>query len=406
MATRALEIATRIDDPALIAGSRCNKAKDATDEKDFAAAHAHLAEARRQIGRLAAPASGLLVECEIAESELADAEERFEAAVDHASRGVALLEEEGNTASTRYTSALHTLARMYNDAGRYGDAVAAQRKVGEVSRRIGRGRTITMIVSLNNQGRYERMAGWLLAAERSYREAIDLASGVEGAATLSAGLMSGYARVLSGLGRPLEAKDWSRRTLEQTGAAARFLNAARFTLASVLLSEGDLAGGRQMFEHAGRELGAAPTPLDRATMAVLGAGFAVAEGRLDLARTKIAAALAADGYPGALSPLAHEMLEYAARLAVQANDHGEATRLARDAVRACEQYFGTAQPSAFTGRAHMTLGLALVAGGRTAEGQAALGRAIELIASAAGPDHPWVKEARARLGAVTRRPHL
>ena len=396
MMDRALELATKIDDPAMIASYRCTKARDASDVNDFAAAHAHLDEARRQLARLPSSTTGPVVECEISESEVADGEERFDAAVEHAKRAVTILESESNIASTRYTSAVHNLAWMYNAAGRFNDAVAAQRKVGEVTRQIGRGHTITMIVSLGNQGRYERASGWWLDAERSYKEGLDLAWGAK-AEGAQAGLMAGYARVLANLGRGAEAKEWCQRTIAAPKAAQRFVNGARLTLASVLLDEGDIAGARQAFEPASNSLSTAATPAERAIVALLDAQFAAAEGRLDAARAAISEGLNADGYPGRVSPFADEMLEYGARLALKAGDAREAAQLARDAIKACDQYFNAGKASMFTGRAQMTLGLALLAGGQHGEGQSALRQAIDTMSASAGPDHPWVRETRAQL---------
>jgi tetratricopeptide (TPR) repeat protein len=332
----------------------------------------------------------------MAESELADGEERYDAAVEHAHRAVTLLEEEGNTASTRYTSAVHNLAWMYNAAGRFHDAVAAQRKVGEVTRQIGRGQTVTMIVSLANQGRYERAGGWWLDAERSYRESLALAAGVK-AEGVQAGLMAGYARVLANLGHAAEAKDWARRTIERPRAAARFVTAARLTLASVLLDEGDLAGARQAFAPAEQALRSTANAGERALIAIVEAQFAAAEGRPGAARARIAGALSSDGYPARVSPSADELLEYGARLALQAGDHREAAKLAREAVNACNKYFSGGKASAFTGRAQMTLGFALLAAGQTAQGEAAVRRGIDLITASAGATHPWVQQAKTRL---------
>jgi serine/threonine-protein kinase len=396
MMDRALELATKIDDPAMIASYRCTKARDATDVNDFAAAHVHLAEARRQIARLPASTTGPVVECEISESEVADGEERFDDAVEHANRAVTMLEREGNTASTRYTSAVHNLAWMYNAAGRFGDAVAAQRKVGEVTRQIGRGHTITMIVSLGNQGRYERASGWWLDAERSYHEGLDLVAGAK-AEGAQGGLMAGYARVLANLGRSADAKEWAQRTIATPKVAARFVNGARLTLASVLIEEGNLPGAREAFEPAERVLRSTATPAERAMLVLLDAQFDAAEGQLDAARAKIAEGLKADGYPTRVSPFADEMLEYGARLALKAGDHRQAAQLARDAIGACERYFDGGKASAFTGRAEMTLGLALLAGGQRAEGQTALRQAVDAIAASAGAEHPWLREARAQL---------
>lgn len=402
MDARALEIAKTVDDPELIAGPHCLQARSAVEERVFANAHAHLAEARTQIDRMRRPPTNLLVECAIAASELASAEERFDAAIDQAVQAVTWLEREENTASVRYITALNNLAYIYRDAGRFTDAVRVQRQVTDVTRQIGLARTVTMAVHLNNQGVSERRLGWWLAAERSLREAIELSRGIESSGRLPAARMQNYARVLVALGRRAEGKEWLARTLAQTDAAPRFLSAARTAFASVLAEEGDPVGARDALARAERELPGAPTPVERVAFTVVRAQVAAAEGRFDEARALVTGGLDAEGYPGRLSPFVHELLEYGARLAIQAGDHARAAQLARDAIAACERHYGTDAPSAHTGRAELTHGIALVGAGRTDEGRAALDRASVSIAAAAGPDHPWARDARARLVSLSR----
>jgi tetratricopeptide (TPR) repeat protein len=208
--------------------------------------------------------------------------------------------------------------------------------------------------------------------------------------------------VLLDLRRTAEAKDWLQRALARSdNVPPRWINDARLTLALVLAEEGDVAGALRVFEPAERELRAAPIPAERALIAMIRAQLAVAEGRLDRARAQIDEVLRAERYPERLSPLVHAPLERAARLALQAGDREKAIQLARDAVKACERHFGTGQPSAHTGRAQLTLGLALLAGGRTADARTALEHAVRQTAAAAGHDHPSAQEAHARLTSLT-----
>ncbi len=98
----------------------------------FPDAHAHLAEAlspdRHPARRsLVWPRRDLR---EKAESQLADAEERLDEAVDHATLAVSVLEHDGDTLSSSYTSALNNLAWVYVDAGRFSDSVRVLRRGG------------------------------------------------------------------------------------------------------------------------------------------------------------------------------------------------------------------------------------------------------------------------------------
>ena len=185
----------------------------------------------------------------------------------------------------------------------------------------------------------------------------------------------------------------------------RWINDARLTLASVLAEEGDVAGALRVFEPAERELQATPMPAERMLMGMVRAELAVAEGQIDRARERIGEVLKSERYPERLSPLVHAPLERAARLALQAGDHQKAIEFARDAVKACEQNFGTVQPSAHTGRAQLTLGLP--------RRRADVGRGAwcvrtrgELTAAAGGQDHPVAQDARARLASLTVSEHV
>jgi hypothetical protein len=194
-------------------------------------------------------------------------------------------------------------------------------------------------------------------------------------------------------------------TIAESGAPARFPLVARMVKASLLIDAGDRAGAQALVDVVSRQLDAAPQPSDRVTMAVLRAQLAALDGRIESARAAAAADLEIEGYPGRLSPDVHPLLELAARLALRANRVDDAVRLARDAVRACDTHFGVDQPSAFTGRARLTLGAALLAAGKGAEARNETERAADLIARAAGVDHPWVREARQQLAQIDGKAH-
>jgi serine/threonine protein kinase/tetratricopeptide (TPR) repeat protein len=402
MMARALEIATRIDEPELRAVTHCGAAFDAVQRPDIPAARSHLEAARRQLQRVTAPSPGLLVECAVGETELATAENRVDDAVRHAREAVQLLESEGITGTTRYTSALSNLASAHIGAGQHRESVAVLQKLIDATNRIGRGRTIGMAVALNNRGVSERVLGWYLAAERSSREATELARGLDAAGRLPAGLTLNYGRALGVLGRHSDAVHWLNLTLEQPDAAPRFRTLAKLGLAAVALDRGDHASANELFATAAPELGTSPSPGDRVTLAVLRARLDAAAGRIEDARQRVRDELAKDGFPDRLSPNVHLLLESGARLALAAGDPAEAIRLATDAVRACDMHFGTEQASALTGRARLTLGLALRASGRTADARAEIERAATLIEHAGGADHPWAREARETLAAFPR----
>jgi hypothetical protein len=211
-----------------------------------------------------------------------------------------------------------------------------------------------------------------------------------------------YGRLLIALGHPGEGSEWLRRTIEQTTAPPRFIHLARLALTSVLVDEGDVGAARAAFEQVGLDVGSGSPAGDRVAVTLVRAKLASADGRLGDARQLLAEEARVEGYPARLSPAVHQLLEYASQLAIQAGDPEEAVRLALGAIKACELNFGTDQPSANTGRARLTLGLALLRSGRAAEGRIEIDRAATLVARAAGEDHPWTREAREKLAQLPR----
>jgi eukaryotic-like serine/threonine-protein kinase len=400
MVTRALTIATQIDDVGLLAEAHCGAGFDAVQKQDFATARMHLAEGMRQANRLRTPPTDDLVECAVGETALARAEGRSDDAIGYAAQAVELLENAGNTSSARYTSALDNLANAYMAASKYRESVVTQRKVTEVSKQIGHGRTIGVVVSLSNTANAERALGWWLEAERTDREAIEIARGLEASGRVPAYLSLNYGRSLIALGRPGEGSEWLRRTIEQTTTLPRFTHLARLTLASVFVDQGDAGAARVAFQQVKLDVGSAAPAGDRVAVTLVRAKLAFADDRLADARQLLDEGLQVEGYPARLSPAVHQLLEYASRLAIEAGEQEEAVELARSAIRACELNFGTDKPSANTGRAGLTLGLALLRSGRPEEARVELDRAETLVAQAAGVDHPWAREARAKLAEI------
>jgi serine/threonine-protein kinase len=402
MMGRALELARTVGDADLLAAIHCGRSSDAGDQGNLDAARGHLTEARRQIQRIAEPSTGLLVECAISETWLARYERRFSDAVRHAEDAVRLLEEAGNASTTRYTSALSNLSSAYMGGGRFLESIPVHRKLIDTSRRIGRARTIGVVVALNNRAQAERSLGWWLTAERTTSEAIDLARGVERTGGVPSWLAMSHGRVLAALGRRQDATHWLTQTVEDARAAPAWVFSAQFAMAEMALDRADVQGARTLTLAMEQRMPSPPGAGDRIALALLQARIAAADGRLDDARTRLRSELETEEYPRHLSPRGHVLLELGARIALQAHDVAAAVRLAADAVRACDLHLGTEVPSALAGRARLTHALALQAAGRPAEAQSELTRALTAIESAAGAGHPWVQEARAALGARSR----
>jgi eukaryotic-like serine/threonine-protein kinase len=397
MMTQALEIARTLDDPDLLAASHCGRAVDLVEERDFEGARRHIAEGATHAARAFSP--GLNAECATGETRLAMAERRYDDAVRHASRAVQLLEEAENTTTTRYTSALSNLGNAYSSAGRRVDALTTHRRVTEVSRLIGRGETVGVVASLQNEAVSLRMLGRWMDADQRFTEAVSLARGIDRSGRVPAAVLLNHARTLALLDRGNEAMDLLGRGRGQ-GELSPSLDAfARLVEAQLLVERGDVEGARKLHDS----LNHPDSPLSAAyahVVPTLAAQIARAEGRIAEARSIIDGVIEVSKQSPALAYAQPEILEYAARLAIEGRDLETAIRLTREAIGVADAEFGTASPSAHAGRARLTLGIALAMKGLAQDAKTEYQRAAADLEQTAGGKHPWTAEARARLTAA------
>ncbi len=400
MMARALAIATTLDDPALLQAAHCGTGFDLAQERKFDAARAHLAEGARQARRL--PESSLPSgECAQGETFLALREGRFEDAVQHAARAVEHLEQAGGPITTRLTSAISNLGSAYSGAGRLTDSLEAHRRVTALSRQIGRGRTIGVVVALHNEAQILRRLGRWLEAERVLVETADIARGLEVGGHVPAYVLVNHARLLVSLARPDETLSILQQARQQKDLTGAFAALGELSEALLLVDRGDIPGARAIHRKLQDE-STALAGTNAHTVRLLGAKIAYAEGRAADARALIAHAIEVEGYPARLSAGVPELLEYAACLDLQAGEFDEAIRWTRESIRAFETQFGTEFPSAYTGRARLTLGLALARKSEVRAARTELEQAARLLEAAAGVTHPWTMNARARLAGLAR----
>jgi serine/threonine-protein kinase len=398
MMARALELASTLDEPELLATTNCGRAYDLLEERDLEGARRHLAEGAKYAQRAFSP--GLNAECAMGETRLAIAERRHSDAVSHATRAVQLLEEAGITGTTRYTSALDTLGRTLSGAGRLPEALAAYRKGITTSRQIGRGETIGVAVALQNEASVLRRLGRWLESERRFVEAEALAAAADRSGRVPAYLLANHARLLVDLRRADDARAMLQRARTQGDLTAPFAATAQLSEAILRIDRGDVTGAREIYEtlkHPGKTALAAT---HWHTVRMLAAMIEKAEGRVPQARALIDRAIEESGFPATAFSTQPELLEFAARLAAEVSDHGTAIQRSRDAIRVGEQQFGR-DASALIARARLTLGLALASRGQASEARAELELASTILEQTAGLSHPWTVEARTKLAALT-----
>ena len=399
MMKRATEIAEKLGDPELLAATHCGTAFDLIQARDHDGARRHLAEAASYAARTAV--AGTESQCAQAETRLALAERRYEDAVRHARSDVTALEAEGNIATTRYTSALSNLGNAYGGAGHLPQALIAYQRSADASRRIGHARTTAMVVSIHNQASVLfRLGRWRSADERA-SEASELARGLDRDGRVPAYLMVNHARVLAALGRDSEARGLIDRARAQGDAPPLFRALADVVDGEMRVAAGDIAGARDLYARL--------QPLDKSGISpnlmhyahLLGAQVRRAEGRLDEARAIVDRAISESGFPASTEAAQPLLLEYSARLALEAGQVGIAITRAQDAIRIGTAAFGDDVLNAHIGRAQLTLAEALAADNRRREATSAFERAAAMLEAAVGADHRWTSEARRRLAELS-----
>jgi serine/threonine-protein kinase len=402
MMAGALRIANTLGDRELLLAAHCGSASDQVEVGDTGKARHHLAEAARVAGR--GDASDDNAECANAETRLAMLEHRYEDAVAHARRAATRIEQDGDGLTSRYTSAMTTLATAYMRADRLGEALAAQRRVIEVTRAIGRGESVSQVVSLHNEAGILRTMGRWVEAEQRLREARALARGLDPSGEAPSYLLASLARVLSGLGRGEEALALVGQARAMGDLPAPFAAAADLAEAQVRLDRGEIAEARRV--HAAYLANGSPAIATAFAVSslLLEAEIARREGRQADARRIVDAALAETGYPAQTSGSQPELLARAAHLALDAGDPATASRHATQALRLAESLFGADAPGLATGLAHLALGRLHAANGRPDDARAELQQAVTLLDAAIGASHAWTAQAREAREATRRRP--
>jgi serine/threonine-protein kinase len=392
MMDQAMTIARELDDPELLVATNCGRAYDMVAVRNADAARRYLADAALHAKRL--PTGGPSGECARSESRLAMLDQRFDDAITHARRAVESLEAEGETENTRYTSALNDLAIAFYSAGRLHESLAAQERVTADSRRIGRGRTISVVVSLQNTGNVLRLLGRFLDSDRIFDEAEALSAGISSDGRMQPYMLVNHGRLLALLGRDEDARARWARARSQGGLPPNLTGLLALGEATLLAQRGDAGAARRLLSSIATAGGSALGGASAAGVRQLEAWIAHAEGRTLEARTILDALAAEQGRvvppPAALA----EILELSARFSGMLGDHTGAVERSTAALRAATASIGEAR-NAITGRVLLTRGEALAAAGEPAAARSALDQAIAHLTVGAGADHAWTAQARA-----------
>ena len=168
MMARALQIASTLDDPDLLAATHCETAFDLARGKGLRG-RAPTPRRRRQVcaARVLARAERGMCERRDHDSRWPSADSTMPCSTRPGRWACSNRRESRPRPGTRARSTIWPAA--YSGAGRLPEALATQRRVTEASRRIGRGETIGVVVSLQDEGAQLRRLGRWIEADRRFR---------------------------------------------------------------------------------------------------------------------------------------------------------------------------------------------------------------------------------------------
>ncbi|MBV8742583.1 MAG: protein kinase [Sinobacteraceae bacterium] len=146
---QAQEIAKKLDDPHLNADIACGRAQDAVDAGDLAAAHAQAELGRTNMQRLKPVPTGLMAECAMSTSYIAQREGEYPVAIAATREAMQVLEKAGLQRTPRYTSIAHEHARSLVLAGDYRAGWAAEQAVLSLVVASGRDNSAPYFAMLN-----------------------------------------------------------------------------------------------------------------------------------------------------------------------------------------------------------------------------------------------------------------
>jgi serine/threonine-protein kinase len=294
------------------------------------------------------------------------------------------------------------LADAYRDAGRLQETNAAFEQAAVRLAALGRDDTQRAGTLFNNWGVTLSISGRPLDAERVLARALAISRDSQGEGTASPMILVNYARALQDLGRVDQAADYAERGHAKAVQAGDnvAISQALLLRASIYRGMGDLDRSEQMLSEVEprlrRNLPAGHIAFG--TLASQQALNAQARGQmqtaLQLANQAVAIGEGAvkAGREGAF--YLRTFLMRRAEIELQFDHRDEAAEDAAQALSMLQEDAPPGTSSSYLGNAHLVLGRALQAQGKSEEARAAFRSAAENLQSTVGPDHPDTRSAR------------
>jgi serine/threonine-protein kinase len=314
-----------------------------------------------------------------------------ERALEHRLAAQRLLRESGQGSALLEVRLASDLAESYRLAGRDREANLAFADAATRLEELGYGDSETAGTLYNNWALAVRGQGNPREAERLFRRAVAIASGVEGIDSVSPITLTNLGFTLLDLHRFEESRSFADRAYElarrrQDATAA---GQALFLRARVRLRTGEVEEAADLMEELGPRVKAAPAghPYH--------AAFASQMGLLAAERGDLAAAL--DGQDRAIALTGEDPARafslgfFLLRRSDLARAAGQPARARDDAARALALLGREVEPggrSVWIGKAHLALGQALEALGQAGRARAELAAALDHLVPTLGADHP------------------
>ena len=403
----AEEAARRSGDANTLAQALCAGVSAEIETGQAEIAQARVSEARRVLRASAAPAR-LAVEhvCLNAEADLAGARSDSVAAVRYSQQGVDLFEAAGERDGMAYVVALGNLAYHLHDAGQTKPAFDIMLKLGAAMDRVGRGGTRDRLTVMINETVLRVRFGEIQQAEVVIRDAVQRAQGPDlTRPSVDVGLARAYGVVLQNMRRDEQALIWLQHAVARSreernsryevesllNIAATHRQTGRPEKAQTALSEADAAV----------QVGSTHAPDLQLAADRERAQQALQRGDLAQARALMQAQLRKLNHAGA-QPRASELLfalQIAARVALAAGELEESSTLADAALLRANSIARVPEQSSRVGLAWRLKGDIQQRQGSLREALTSWQRALPILVTALGAQHPETRELQARLAA-------
>jgi tetratricopeptide (TPR) repeat protein len=398
--SRAEELATGSNDMETAGYASCRLAKSAADDGDAVGSQRTLDRASRYLARIPESAEGPRVQCLRARSALARLLDRPGEALAYAQQAVRLGDAAGDSVSHRHLGAVNEVARALHDDGQVRGSLDVTRTLIGTLERIGRGRTLSMVVERHNEAALLSRLGEKRKADSTLALVVDLARGMNPEKRVPTYMILLAGELAGDLGRPDSAVATFKHALAESTKRGDtpYQVRALSGVSGALIDRGKLGEARQYLEDLQRLV---PEKL-RWRADGLEAQLIYAQGNKSEGRRRYLDLLTSRGFPnrGLSTPSFASMVLDASRMALGSGDVVAAESLASHALRLARGEGQDETQSGTIGYARLTLARARHAAGDQATAVGELRRSLGALVNGYGPDHPRTLEARALLDSI------